>query len=73
MLRETSGKQLRYTVYDGANYYAGGTGTLRFTANGGRTYRIAVNAYYESRGDCSFLIEPVAEAQSISFGYTKVI
>lgn len=73
VLRETSGKQLRYTVYDGANYYADGTGTLRFTANGGRTYRIAVNAYYESRGDCEFLIKPVEEAQSISFGYTKPI
>ena len=73
VLWETGGKQLRYTVYDGANYYAGGTGTLRFTANGCRTYRIAVNAYYESRGDCSFRIEPVTEAASISFGYTEPI
>lgn len=74
VLRETSGKELRYTVYDGANYYADGIGTLRFTANGGRTYRIAVNAYYGSRGDCSFLIEPVTpQVQSISFGYTEPI
>lgn len=71
VLWETGGKQLRYTVYDGANYYTGGTGTLRFTANGGRTYRIAVNAYYENRGDCSFRIEPVTSATGISIGDTK--
>ena len=71
VLWETGGKELRYTVYDGANYYADGTGTLRFTANGGRTYRIAVNAYYESRGDCIFRIEPVTSATGISIGDTE--